>query len=223
MILYIALSFGSIFRNKMMKFIGKFAIGAFFLCLLNISTAQPTTPAKKMLLPPWYLLQAQLSATLNADPCVHVDDLIGDGSELEININVCDDEKANALSAFITKTHEFGTILVRINVLAPDLSLVSLKAPKDAKDVVEMLNIALTGNQYFVRAGSLDEISDAAFVEFKPSVVQFYADDISDWYLNMNLVASKAFSEIMDFNLMSQDNVSIYATTSRIKSPINIK
>jgi hypothetical protein len=203
-----------------MKFWGGFFPGVLLLGLLNISVAQTFTAQNKTLLPPWFLLQAQLNATLNADPCVHVDELTGDSHKMEIQINVCDYNKAEALSAFVKKNYDYGNITLAINVLSPDLMPVTATAPRNLDETVGLLKRAFTGNKYFVTAGTVEEVPDVAFIEFKPDVVQFYSDDISDWYLNTNLVASQAFNDVMNFNPFSQEGVRVYATTSPIKGKV---
>lgn len=208
----------------MMKFLGNRSVCAFLLCLSGIGFAQAdiTSDKKTQLIAPWYFLYAQISATLGKDPCVTVGNLVGEGPNMEININVCDYNKAEALSAFIIKQHDFGnlkqhdfgSLMVTVNVLAPDSVPVSAQAPNDSKQAAAMLNLALTGNPYFAKAGS---VGKAAFIEFKPLVVQFFSDNISDFYSNTNMVASWAFDDIMTFNSFSPKSVKIYATTAPLK------
>lgn len=134
---------------------------------------------------------------------------------MTIKIIVCDNDKAAALDAFINKTYEYGdNIMVSIEVFAPSDSPVFSNYPQNPKEAVKMLTNAFKGNKYFVKSGTSSENPGAAYVEFKPSIVQFYSDDISDWYLNTNLVASQAFNELMNFNPFAESAVRIYSTTS---------
>lgn len=170
-----------------------------------------------MLLPTWYLLNNQLSAILNADPCVHVSNLTDEGLDMEIKVTVCHEEKAYALAAFINRIHEFGDQLaVAVKVYANSVP-VDAALPTDTKEMVALLNHALKGNKYFVKAGigvGTMHQTEAAYAIFKPMVVQYYADDIGDWFLKTNEVAAKVFGEVFRFNPYSEDAIKLYATTA---------
>jgi hypothetical protein len=186
-------------------------LGLVFCC----SVTNSSFATNRKLLPPWYLLNNQLSALLNADSCVHVEDLTGEGRDMEIIISVCNEDKAQALAAFLNRTHDFGHLAVTVKVYTAESVPVNPIKPNDIKETVEMLNRALTGNKYFVKAGiGSTQQSEAAFAIFQPKVIQYYSDDISDWYLNTNEVASKVFSDVFNFNPFAEDAVRIYATTA---------
>ena len=188
-----------------------------FFCLIGLSIAQTVNASNPSLLsPPWYLLQAKLSATLRADPCVHVSNLEGEGLDMKIKIEVCDYDKALALAAFLNKKHGFGEKLaVTTQVYAPTSLPVFANLPTSAEETAQVLNRALSGNTNFVKAGA-DKYSVVAYVEFKPAVVQYFSDDISDFYHNTNLLASTAFREVLGLNPFSRNTVRVYATTSRM-------
>jgi hypothetical protein len=179
-----------------------------------LSSVTFTASAGK-LLPPWYLLNNQLSATLNADPCVQVSDLTGDGLEMEIKVTVCNEDKARALASFINRVHEFGDKLaVTVKVYSSDSVPVEASAPSTPDEAVELLNQALKGNKYFVRAGvGARHFDEAAFALFKPMIIQYYSDDISDWYLNTNEVAARAFGTVFNLDPYLEGAVKMYAST----------
>lgn len=186
-------------------------LGLAFCC--SITNNSFATNSK--LLPPWYLLNNKLSALLNADPCVHVEHLTGAAPDMEIKISVCNEDKAQALAAFLNRTHDFGNLAVTVKIYTAESVPVNAIKPNDIKETVEMLNRALIGNEYFVKAGTgSTHQSEAAFAIFQPKVIQYYSDDISDWYLNTNEVASKVFSDVFNFNPFAEDAVRIYATTA---------
>ncbi|KTC91685.1 group-specific protein [Fluoribacter dumoffii] len=191
-------------KNKLGLF-----LGIFFASISFIASA-----AK--LLPPWYLLNQQLFATLNADPCVQVGNLTGEGLAMNIKITVCNEEKGRALASFINRVHEYGDqMAVTVQVYASDLIPVEANPPSTANEAVELLNKALKGNKYFVKAGlGKRHQIDAAYALFKPMVVQFYSDDIGDWYLNTNEVAAKIFAEVFNLNPFADDAINVYASTS---------
>lgn len=170
---------------------------------------------KPKLSPPWYLLQAQLSASLQADPCVTVDSLQGDGLNMSVEVHVCEQKKAEALAAFISKNHQFGEQLaVRVAVLYDGVA-VEGQLPDALEEQVTLLNDALNGNAYFVyaRSGLSPTSTVSAFAVFKPRVIQYFSDDISDWYLNTNVVAATLFSKLFDLYPTTDKATAIFATT----------
>lgn len=193
------------------------SFGIFFCFILSSMTS--IASAGNMLLPPWYLLQNQLSAALNADPCVHVADLTGDGHDMEIKITACNEDKAQALASFLNQTHAFGEQLaVTVKVYSADSVPVEASTPGSIKESVALLNRALKGNKYFIRARvGVRGYAEAGYAIFKPQIIQYYSDDISDWFLNNNEVAAKVFSDIFNLNPFAEGAVKIYASTSIIE------
>lgn len=186
-------------------------------CFLGNSTAYS---AKPKLIAPWYLLQAQMRAALGADPCVEVEQLTGDGLNMEIKVTVCNDSKAEALAAFIAKRYEFGEQLaVMVNVYAPELVLKETSLPDSMEEIAKLLRAALTGNNYFIKVGigGRNPMNQpAVYAAFKPMVIQYFSDDISDWYQNTNEVASKLFSDLFNLHPYVDGAVNVYATTAPI-------
>ncbi|CAM2804906.1 hypothetical protein LEAN103870_03460 [Legionella anisa] len=196
-----------------------------FICFMLSSVTSMAHAGNKMLLPPWYLLKNQLSAALNADPCVHVGDLTGDGLEMEIKITVCDEDKARALASFINRVHDFGDKLaVTVKVYSSDSIPVEAVTPITLKETVELMNLALKGNKYFVKArlGTRQQ-AGAAYALFKPMIIQYYSDDISDWYLNTNEVAAKVFATVLHLDPYVEGAIKVYASTAIIKEDKPIK
>jgi hypothetical protein len=166
--------------------------------------------------PPWRLLQAKMSATLSADSCVRVSKIEGEGMDMKIRIDVCDYDKALALAAFLNKKYEYyKNLALTVQVYAPNSLPVSANLPTTPEEAVQVLNRALSGYPSFVKTG-VNKKGTAAFVEFKPVIVQFVSDDISDYYLNTNLPVSIAFRDLLSLNPLTKDSAKIYSTTSRI-------
>lgn len=189
-------------------------LAAIILGLIGIIITPTIQAANKLLLSPWVILQNQLRATLNADSCVDVQRLIGKGPNMEININVCEDNKALALAAFANKKYDFGDKLVTVQVYSSSKIPVYADLPSTPEEVAKLLNIALKGNSFFVNAGvDKEKRVDSAFAQFKPITVQYFSDDFSDWHFNTNKVASTAFAEVLDLNPFADNGVSVFATT----------
>ncbi|MFJ1268446.1 group-specific protein [Legionella lytica] len=191
--------------------------GLFLAVLLGFLGSASLFATTHRLTPPWELLQRQLSAALEADPCVSVKPLTGQGLDMEISVMVCQDKKALALAAFLSKRHEFGDYLaVTVNVYAPNLLPVNATLPDDLEATAKMLSRALVGNKYFIKTGmgTGPMAQLVAYAIFQPLVIQYYSDDISDWYSNTNEVAAKVFSEVFNLHPFDERAVPIFSTTA---------
>lgn len=188
-----------------------------FFSLILISNLLFATAPK--LTPPWYLLQTELATALSADSCVTVNPLQGEGSNMSIDIAVCDESKAQALAAYLSKRHEFNSSLtVSVNVLYENTPI-QVELPDSLTEQVTLLNQALSGNKYFIKARLAPNPlgQPSAYAEFSPSVIQYFSDDISDWYLNTNIVAAELFSQLFNLHPALDDAVNIFSTTSKQK------
>ncbi|WP_133136472.1 group-specific protein [Legionella rowbothamii] len=193
--------------------------GLFLAMLFSVGGSTNLFAATLRLTPPWELLQSQLSAALEADPCVHVKPLTGEGRDMEISVTVCDEKKALALAAFLNKRHEFGDYLaVTVNVYAPNLLPVNATLPEDLGATAKLLGRALVGNKYFIKTGvgTGPMAQLVAYAIFQPVVIQYYSDDMSDWYSNTNEVAAKVFSELFNLHPFDDTAVQIFSTTAPI-------
>jgi len=152
-----------------------------------------------LLSPPWIVLENQVKATLAVDPDVSILLVnLGNGQFL-LKVQVKNLDKAKALSAFLSRVVEFGKNHVTIQVLDPQGQVVPGSLPSDPNLARTLITTALGGNPYFV--GIQDGWGPYSFfVEFKKQVIQFSADNISDYYKNENWVAEKSFFYVLGFD-----------------------
>lgn len=165
--------------------------------------------------PPWYLMQSQLKALLVGDPCVEVGDLQQDAAsgKYELTIRVCDVSKGTALGLLMAKQASSPYVKVKIiddagNEIAP------APRPATVEDTAAIVTAALAGNRYFERVtvSSGPMAICALYPEFKPSVIQYWGDNLADGYGNINEVAAQAFTKALD--LAAGTNAHVCATTS---------
>jgi len=199
-----------------MKFIQSRSLKVLFLLIGLMTQTAHAGEQQVSLNPPWLLVQAKMSATLKADTCVNVSKLEGEGMDMKIRVDVCDYDKALALAPFLNKKYEYyKNLALTVQVYAPGLVPVFADLPSTPQDVADVLNRALSGHPSFVTSG-VNKVGKAAFVEFKPVIIQFVSDDSSDYYLNTNLPASSAFRDVLGLNPFAKDSVRVYSTTSRM-------
>lgn len=187
----------------------------FISFLFLFVTALGISQSAFALSPPWYRLQALLKTTLEKDPCVKVDKLTGEGLNMEVLVNVCNYNKAQALAALISKKHSYGPRLTLAIKVAYNNSVVSGSAPTNTTEALNLISESFAGNELFVKVIQTQN-TPIGFVEFKPQIVQYYSDDISDWYRNTNLVAADAFKGILEVDSWRKAGIFVNPTTAKI-------
>lgn len=169
------------------------------------------------LTPQWYLLRNKIASTLGIDPEVDVSELIEseEKGKYEIIISTDDKEKGRALNTMIKSKHCIGNIVVNVKVedkqgnpyISCDIS--------SKKNIVECIEKAFKTNNFYVETIAPDmEKRDAIYPVFKPVIVQFYNDDLSDYYNNYNSYPAQIFKEILNINIIG---IPLLISTDRIK------
>lgn len=169
-----------------------------------------------MLSPPWYTFHNLLVAALGADPEVKVSELKQHGATYSMNVMTPNKAKSQALAAVLVQVKQMGNITVQVSVPPPNHE-VSPEANLTPTQFAEQLNTALKGNPYFMRTevrplvpGRPDAV---VFPIFAAKVVQFFNDDLSDYYQNANILAADAFRQI----LLVKGNMGPYCSTEKVR------
>lgn len=164
---------------------------------------QNTTPR---LSPPWVTYVKQLTALFGQDPNIRIED---DADNFEVKLFVRGQSKADALTQLLPSKKEFGNVILRITVV-PDNTLGGKFQP-------DLFEDAFKGNPAFDSVIEMPmpfSSNPTAFVLFKPEVVQFFNDDISDPYGNATTLYQNLAEEIFTGN-----HDGIFFSTSPIKPP----
>ena len=124
------------------------------------------------LVSPWVGYLNQLDAFFKEDNDINVD---YDSEAMVIKIYVGGDAKAEALSQLLPTSKKFGNVEVKINII-----------PANQHDTsrVGLFRKAFEGNKAVERIETLSDIYSNDyfnFIIFKPEVVQYYNDDLSDF------------------------------------------
>ena len=127
--------------------------------------------SKTKLSAPWVNYYHELEAFFAEDNSVNVQ---YNNDIPEINIYVDGPAKANALSKLIPEEKVFGTTTLKINVI-----------PSNKQESrAELIKAALEGNKAFVFAETIQGpmSNPMTFIVFKNKVVQYFTDDLSDYF-----------------------------------------
>lgn len=126
---------------------------------------------------PWIEFYNSVNAFFKRDKEVHV---IFDNEAKVLKLYVDNASKAAALTALLPEKKEFGLVEVMIQVIQPNGESESA----DHDDLETLLNKAFAGNAAvsFVKVVHGFAEFTATYVVFKKAVVQYYTDDLGDYY-----------------------------------------
>jgi len=163
--------------------------------------------------PPWYTYFNYLKHSIGRDQCVDVLDMKEiSGADYLISVDVKNREKATALATILIPCKNFGNINVRVEVLHCGRRVKPYCNPHDESIIIKIIEEALGTNHYFECVESAEYfVSLLIFPVFKKEIIQFFNDDLSDFYNNFNGVVAKVFSEVLESHVFG---VSIRPSTA---------
>ena len=134
---------------------------------------------------PWNTYRKMINALFEYDPEIEVGDVEVPNSRVidyDIQINVKNHRKYEALQKLLPAQKEFGSVKVTIYIFDME---------NDEKNDIEMFKDLFNDNPIVSNFEKikLPDGSERSFVCFRPEVIQFYDDDISDCYGNYNGLA----------------------------------
>ncbi|HEX8230199.1 MAG TPA: hypothetical protein VF826_12925 [Chloroflexia bacterium] len=162
--------------------------------------------------PPWYTLWNKIDKAIGADPGFKVEPLQDNGNGTYTVLIKAQGGDPTPLAAVLKKSHTLGNITVYVEVQELHVDVLSINTPDE---LVGALKGALKGNPYFVQALEPEPSPyfpvPSVVAVITPSVIQFYNDDLSDYYRNFNGLAAEVFAEIL---LLEYNNNVTLATTT---------
>jgi len=126
---------------------------------------------------PWVIFAEEIKELFREDPEIHIE--YKDDNPYEIKLFVDNAEKADALAKLIPQERVFGNVIFHVTIVPADNEKVN--------NYGELFEKAFAGNPAlsFVAATEPSMFTiPATYVVFANKVVQFYTDDLSDYYRN---------------------------------------
>lgn len=149
--------------------------------------------------PPWVTLQRKFANTFGCDPVVNVGDLSDTSQRIVVlPITVDDEKKGRALRTIIRPSFPMGNILVTTEVKNSKGKCWEAIVIENGKQLQGVITDAMAGNPLFVEAklGPRPPFTHVGFIVTK-TVVQFWNDDLSDFYGNFNDVTANVVSDLI--------------------------
>lgn len=153
--------------------------------------------AKLNMSPPWVLYYKKLNALFEKDEDIMV---IYDEDETEVKLYCTDEDKTEALSFLLPETVSFGSAELKITIV-----------PSNEKgvDFIKGYNITITdygtamcvlfgeGNKHVETVKVIPTpFGDFTYVIFKKEVIQYFEDNLSDFYGNKSTLCEDIAREI---------------------------
>ena len=133
--------------------------------------------------PPWWSYQRKVKALFGSDPEVRVRDLFQeDEGNYTLFIIIRSEKKAQAIRALLPRCVEFGGTTVTSRIFIP-VDECEVRVGLTGSDV-QLVREAFTGNPVFDRIEETEYKGFSAFTYciFKKEVIQFWNDDLSNFY-----------------------------------------
>ncbi|CAG9614087.1 hypothetical protein BACCIP111899_03314 [Bacillus rhizoplanae] len=151
--------------------------------------------------PPWVIYFNELKFSIGENPGVTVGPLIPAGDDYIILVTVTGNEKARAIATILNPTVNFGNINVNVVVSNREGQMIApFSCPLDAFEIAHVFQLALEGNPFFedvVVKPQLPGEQDVVYPVFKPKVIQFFNDDISNLCNTFVAVAANVFKDVI--------------------------
>ncbi|ACT00595.1 hypothetical protein [Paenibacillus sp. JDR-2] len=170
--------------------------------------------ARISLSPPEITYYNEIKYSVGKDPLVKVGRLEdhGDG-QFEVKLLVKGIKKAKALATLMASDKVIGEIGIHVKVISSGRAISPIARALTAKEIAGLYRIAFRTNRIF-QFVALRSIFGSTYVYpvFRIKVVQFYNDDLSDFYGNYNNVAAFVFRNVL---LNEIDGVHIQFSTAK--------
>ncbi len=174
--------------------------------------------------PPWYTVWNKILHTIGADPRNHVQPLqdLGGGKYLVRIITVT--PVPGALATIVRPSYALGNVTVSVEILDIAGHTVKPEMPTGtdpAGAVLLALQTSLKNNPLYAEAFrpqkspiSPPTLGDVVLI-LQKAVVQFFNDDLTDYYSNFNGVAASVFAEVLNTQYAGNVRLSFGTATTR--------
>lgn len=163
--------------------------------------------------PPWNTYQQEVKALFESDPDIEVGDVNNapDGSDFQyyFDMTVNNHDKFVAMLAVLPEIVNFGNVDLKINMI--DRS-------SDENPYISLYETIFQGNAHLKDIKKVQDFAGTthAYIRFKPEVIQFYQDDISDYSGNWSGLAQDIARD-----LFTHTGVTVHFCTADLREDNN--
>jgi hypothetical protein len=162
--------------------------------------AAPRKKSGLQLSPPQFTYFNEVKFSVGNDPLVRVDPLreVSEGV-FEITLHVRGFQKAKALATLLVLNKTIGSIRIRVIVRTTQGTVVEpIRRALTPQEIARLFTIAFRTNRLFDFAATRMIFGRThVFPVFKVRIIQFFNDDLSDFFRNFNNVAAFVFRDVL--------------------------
>jgi len=155
--------------------------------------------------PPWRECHLMVTSIFGKDSDVFIRELYAAEGGHGFIMQIPNEEKAVAIRTLLPRVINFGNSSLTIIIIGRHETASEIKPLDTVADPEKLIKDAFTGNKRLSRVLSRDM---GGFVNvacvFKPEVVQFYNDDLSDIFGNYNALAQDIMKCLLDKDLIAK-------------------
>lgn len=179
---------------------------------------------KIQLSPPQYLLFEQIKNSIGTDPTLCIKPIYEENGVYYIDIITDFKCTAIGLATVLIPEYNYGNIKINIRVFwrgdCDQIKPIEYPKCNKVEAAKELIELALRCNPYYLATIKQPEdapptIGDVIII-FRKKVIQYFSDDISDFFQYSNFVAQDVFSSIL-VNSLFYKNVKLSYSTEIIE------
>ena len=153
----------------------------------------------RKLSPPWWTVYNKIKAMFEADPDITVQPMFGGNTSCTIYLDTPDAAKAIALEKILKTEYNFGNIKLKVIVRVTNANS---KTVTPAESIYDNYLDALATTPAVVDIRHVVDMFGTKWIviDFKKEVVQFWNDDLTDYYGNWNGLYTDIATDIFKYN-----------------------
>jgi hypothetical protein len=168
---------------------------------MSDATQTSTAPQTRVLLsPPWWAQANKIIHTIGASAEVRVGTLVETGYGYDLAVVTDDKAIGTGLATILVQKYGFGNVTMTVTPRNSDGTRWAARVIGSVDDLVSATQDALAGNPLLsevITGRQVPSIYTEVVAVIAARVIQFYNDDLSDFYHNFNGVASDVFAGIL--------------------------
>lgn len=187
---------------------------------MSDATQTSTAPQTQVLLsPPWWTQANKTIHTIGQNPAVKVGTLVETPYGYDQPVVTDDKNVGTALATILVQKFAFGNVTLTVTPQDSGGTRWAARLIGSVDDLVSATKDALGGNTLLhdiVVGRQVPSIYTEVVAVFNAAVVQFYNDDLSDYFRNFNGVAADVFADTLTRDYTAQ--LRLATTTQNLRA-----
>lgn len=185
----------------------------------DATLVQGANQAKVLLSPPWWTQANKIIHTIGASHEVKVGTLVETGYGYDLAVVTGRESIGTGLATILVQKYAFGNVTMTVTPQNTDGTRWAARTIGSVDDLASATRDGLAANPLLVEVVTgrqVPSIYTEVVAVITPTVIQFYNDDLSDFFHNFNGVASQVFAQTLATDFTAQ--LRLATTTQNIRA-----